>query len=238
MDRIGKTFALTLTLIFAISSLSVLTVEPAKAQSANNPSAPEFTVKYADHSYDIPPKVTTTTDPYTGKTTSHLDFGRHVRNTTLDFTIKNQEFPSTVNGKNATLHYYIYIKGHFEEYWSTDPITARQSGETDGVTVLSIPAQYKDGSQLDIRVQANLVVTYVNPDHPLLPILDSYLINGDFSNTQTLTIPNRTANIQIVIVAVLVIVGVAVAGLSVYLLRRHARKPSYRRQLAIYPMKF
>ena len=73
MGKIGKTFAIFLTLIVAMSCLTLLTVKPVNAQSIPKPSVPEFTLQIADHSYDVPAKTTSTTDPYTGKTTTKLN---------------------------------------------------------------------------------------------------------------------------------------------------------------------
>jgi hypothetical protein len=111
----SKSLALVLVLAMAVSSLTVLAIKPVNAQSTHKLSTPEFTVKYADHSYDVPPKTTTTTDPYTGQTKNRLEFGYHVKNITLDVAIKNQPFPPKVDGDSAKLQYTVLIKGHFED---------------------------------------------------------------------------------------------------------------------------
>jgi hypothetical protein len=56
MGSSGKSFALILILIISFSSLSLLLIKPACAQSQSipTPSVPEFSVKLADHSYDVP----------------------------------------------------------------------------------------------------------------------------------------------------------------------------------------
>jgi len=46
MDRLSKSFAIFIILIIAISSLSLLLVKPASAQSIPKPSVPEFAVKF------------------------------------------------------------------------------------------------------------------------------------------------------------------------------------------------
>ena len=71
MSKIGKTFALFLTLIIAMSCLTLLTVKPAFAQSIASPSIPQFSVKYSGLFYD----------PLSA-----------VDNRTLFFTIRNQPF--------------------------------------------------------------------------------------------------------------------------------------------------
>jgi hypothetical protein len=49
----GKTFALSLILLLALSNLMM--AESASAQSIPKPSVPEFTIRYRDYSYSIPP---------------------------------------------------------------------------------------------------------------------------------------------------------------------------------------
>jgi hypothetical protein len=57
---------LALALILLLATSSMLWVESVSAQSIPKPSVPEFSLKYVDHSYDVP--TTYGTDPYTGKT--------------------------------------------------------------------------------------------------------------------------------------------------------------------------
>jgi hypothetical protein len=82
------------------------------------PSVPEFTLKYVDHSYDVPP--TYGIDPYTGKTML-TQSGYHVQNNSVELIIKNQPYHSyrNENGSLIWLYYLVAIKGHFEN-WTDD----------------------------------------------------------------------------------------------------------------------
>jgi hypothetical protein len=88
------------------SSLTMLQSASAK------PSAPEFTVKYVDYSYDIPP--TYSIDQYTGKSVITND-GKHVDNRSVEFTIKNQPFTpyNDSRGNNIYLYYNFRYKGPY-----------------------------------------------------------------------------------------------------------------------------
>ena len=76
-----------LFIIIILAASATLMAKPTYADT--NPSAPDFTVQYVDHSYDIPP--TYGIDPYTGQTVMTFP-GSHVDNRTIDVTIKNQPF--------------------------------------------------------------------------------------------------------------------------------------------------
>ncbi len=113
-NTILSTMNKTLVLIFSfivLSSLMMLTVKPADAQTVTTPSVPQFTVKIIDNSHDVPP--TQTTDQYTGVTTTQP--GYHVDNRTIEVSIKNQPFTPYTNasGNKISLFYWIEFKGHF-----------------------------------------------------------------------------------------------------------------------------
>ncbi len=105
MGSTSKGFSLLFVVILAVSSLII--VESATAQSIPKPSVPEFTLKYVDHSYDVPPTTTTTIDPYTGKQTQATQPGYRVENKTLDVIIKNQNF-TAYEDTNAQRNYALY----------------------------------------------------------------------------------------------------------------------------------
>ncbi len=69
-------------------------------------STPEFTLRYVDHSYDVPP--TNRVDPYTGKNVT-TQAGYHIQNNSIEVIIKNQQFKTYRNENNSLveLHYYI-----------------------------------------------------------------------------------------------------------------------------------
>ena len=55
-----------LLIVLLLLNLLPLSVIPTNVQAASKPSVPQFTVKFIDNSYDLPPKYTT--NPYTGET--------------------------------------------------------------------------------------------------------------------------------------------------------------------------
>jgi hypothetical protein len=112
MGRIGKSFALILILIMAISSLII--VESAFVQSIPKPSVPQFTVKFVNASYSI-----TTTNPYTGANET-----KQIINNSIEITINNQFFDNS----NNQIYYNIRTKPHFAENWTeVYPIQNRTS---------------------------------------------------------------------------------------------------------------
>ena len=99
MGKIGKTFAIFLTLIIAMSCLTLLTVKPVNAQAIPKPSVPEFTGKFVNASYSV-----TTTNPYTGANET-----QQIINDSIEVTIKNQPFDHS----NYQIYYNIRTKPHF-----------------------------------------------------------------------------------------------------------------------------
>jgi hypothetical protein len=92
-------------------------IDSAFCQSTAKPSVPEFTIRYADYSYEVPPRYTI--DEYTGQERA-ISMGYEVVNRTVHFTIKNQPFtPYTdSNGNDITLYYRIRYKGSYGDKWS------------------------------------------------------------------------------------------------------------------------
>ena len=118
MGKIGKTFAIFLTIIIVLSCLTLLTVKPVNAQTIPKPSVPEFTVILIDSSYDIPPS--STVNPYNGQITTEA--GRYVESRTIQLSIKNQPFTPFLikeqyGDRIVYLHHEIRWKGHFEKDW-------------------------------------------------------------------------------------------------------------------------
>jgi hypothetical protein len=194
----GLTGLLILLLLVPFASLMVLSASAADPPAPTvkpdipAPSVPKFTLTYADHSYDIPAETTSYTDPYTGKVTTNKIPGWHIKNFTIDASIKNQPYPSTVNnGNTSTLKYFIQAKGHFE---SDDGFWTSGDG-TDGVnvvasnseyTVVSVPIAISEGA-VDIRVQASLGYNY-RYYYGLTPMMGWASANSDWSSVQTITI--------------------------------------------------
>lgn len=121
MVRLGKYLTICLVVIFAVSSLFM--VKLSDAQTIPKPTAPEFTLKFVDQSYDVPPTTTTTTDPYTGKQTTTTQTGYRIYNQSIYVVIKNQPFIpyNDKDGHYINLAYTIRWKGHYSDSWNNLP---------------------------------------------------------------------------------------------------------------------
>ena len=165
------TLLLMLTLALSLLSLQILSASatdppaPTIKPDIPTPSVPQFTLTYADHSYDVPAETTQSTDPYTGKVTTTTIPGYHVKNCTIDVKIKNQPYPSTINnGNTSTLKYFIQAKGHFESedhFWISGDGTDGASvvAPNSEYTIVSTPIGISEGA-VDYRVQASLGYSY------------------------------------------------------------------------------
>jgi hypothetical protein len=218
MGSIGKSFTLILILIIAISSLSLIIVKPASAQSIPNPSVPEFSVQYVNHPYDLAP--TSTVDPYTGKTIVTSQ-GGHFDNFSIEVKIKNQAFISSIDssGNYTSLSYNLRFKGHYEnetkwvyypviptDYGSAShPVDPFQTGargskyldaSKSDYSVFTLPkwqvSNVPQGGQIDVQVQ-----TLIGHDNMhdwgmgQFGELITYYFEGEYtewSSTQTVTI--------------------------------------------------
>ncbi len=220
MGSISKYFSLLLVVILAVSSLII--VESAFAQSIPKPSTPEFSLKYVDLSYNVPP--TYGIDQYTGKTIITQD-GYHVDNRSLQFTIKNQPFTSYTDpsGNQTSLYYNFRIKGAYGTEWNYYPFapngvtTSRYGGifwgnntespadlaqSNTGYTTITIqiPGLYNVPPDAQLQVQAQALIGYMVPSDYMMAG-HVYVFTGqysDWSNTQTITIsssaPTATPN--------------------------------------------
>jgi hypothetical protein len=170
------------------------TPRPTQVQTSGTtkPSNPQFTLQYADHSYDVPP--TYKTDPYTGKTEVDRS-GYHVDNRTIDVTITNQPFTSfSQNGNDTVLYYYIRHKGHFEEWTEDSSINypgVIQTSNT-GNTVVSFSLEYWNipiGGQVDFQVRAVIGYSYSHEPAYCGDSSNSFVTIGEsnWSTTQTIT---------------------------------------------------
>jgi hypothetical protein len=188
------TLLLILTLAFSIASLTVLNASaadpppPTYPPDIPTPSVPQFTLTYADHSYDVPAKTTTSIDPYTGNTITSTTPGYRVKNYTIDVTIKNQPYPSTVNnGNTSTLRYGLQTKGHFDNA-SNFIVAATVDASNSEYTVVSLPAHvYPLNGSVDFRARAYLGFYYTY-FYGLLPMQGFANSGSDWSTIQTVTI--------------------------------------------------
>ena len=185
----SKALALVLLVLLMFSSLVMVGCTFAQA-------APEFTISYADHSYDIP--ASTSTDPYTGNIVQNPP--QHVENRTLQFTIKNSHHPS-----HGYLVYVIRMKGHFSDNWSR--ISRDRAALDSAFTVLlfSSPSFGEEGNlyhrgtsfyfpfegKVDFQVKAQVwgeVMAPMTETNPLPGSVTTLFSESSWSDTQTLII--------------------------------------------------
>jgi hypothetical protein len=175
----------------AVSSLSLIMVKPAFAQSIPKPSVPEFTIKLVDHSYDVAPTTTSTTDPYNNKSTTTTIPGYHIQNITIDLKIKNQPFPTSIDGNTSYLLIDARVKGHFTENW-TYPYSSIDSYPTQSnsqYTVISFPSNYSPGDEIDFQIEAILAHRYTY-------YLDGMHFSDYFSDSSSGWSPTQTVTIS------------------------------------------
>jgi hypothetical protein len=203
MAWFGKYLTVCLVVLLVVTSTTQLT---GNAQTITKPSVPEFSLKLADHSYDIPLTYTYSTDPYTGQEIKTPHGGQHVENLTIDIAIKNQPV-------SANLYYNIRVKGHFapESEWKElySPYSDRnREGDyfcyqispiqlSSQYTVISYPiANYPVKGQVDFQVQA-LEGTFTQFYPYALISAYGYQFKGElsgWSNTQTIALSENSAS--------------------------------------------
>jgi hypothetical protein len=145
-------------------------VNPLNAQVVvSKPSVPEFTLKFIQAFNDS--------------------------SGVIEITVKNQQFDPTNN--STKLEYYVRFKGHLEENWWTEQKTTlnelylypqNASGEN---TVIVYPQEgFPVSGQVDFQVQA-IIATY----RTIYYDFDAweYDNRSDWSNTQTITIPQNAS---------------------------------------------
>jgi hypothetical protein len=207
MGSLGKSFALILILITAISSPSLLMVKPVGAQSITTPSVAEFSVAYVKSSFYVPP--TYEIDQYTGKNVT-VQAGHYADNSTVAFTIKNQPFVSfkDATGNYTSLYYSIRFKGHYGNDWLYYPNDPNVNGMAEYIvasssdyTITALPSwelsNVPSGGQLDFQVQTLIGYDYSENGYAGGYKTVFYYFNGaasDWSNTQTITIPETVSS--------------------------------------------
>jgi hypothetical protein len=216
MGKIGKTFALILTIIIAMSCVTLLTAKPVNAQTV---AIPTFTISTFTGSYVTP--TTYSTNPYTGAEVTHQ--GSTVTYFNITFTIQNPPF-FTVQNPPITSSYFSYFyilqyKGHYTSQWTPlveigSDITIPASSGSQTVIILSgspisnpITLSYVNapfinadsgeiivpfGGKVDFRLQA------ISSNGAFIPKY-SYPVQGNisaFSAVQTVTIPSNFTSIS------------------------------------------
>jgi len=93
-------------LILVLVASSIIMIQNASAQSIPKPSVPEFSVTIADHSYNIPEKTDSYTNPYTNKTSITTTPGHRVTNKSIEVSIKNQAFTPFTDENGNTIRLF------------------------------------------------------------------------------------------------------------------------------------
>jgi hypothetical protein len=168
MGKIIKTVGLFLTLIIAMSCLTLLMVKPTNAQSIPAPSVPQFTVKFVKWAYFVP-----------------FDPGAVP---VVNFTFKNPPFtPYTdQNGTKIDLNYLIDWKRPTDQTWIQNPFQlSGLDNKTHSIGMyVDIPGISSQAGQVEFKVAAQI-------SH--LPAASNVTEIGetsDWSSIQTITIPS------------------------------------------------
>ena len=203
-------FILGVGLFFVVSTnLFVVALASTDVNETPKPSVPEFTFKYVDYSYDVPPVYGI--DQFTGEEVI-TEEGYRVHERSIEFKIKNQVFTAynDSSGNEINLYFNFRCKGHFGSEWSYYPFSE------NGLTVYRISffsppheppksqtsnSEYtnityrlgllfrsdvpRNGSQVDFQVQALIGYTTSTGDGYGKFIGQ----RSDWSETQTETIP-------------------------------------------------
>jgi len=124
MGRISKTYALLLTLIIAISSLTILTINPANARNPSPtpypiPSTPDFSVTITNSSYFVP--VIYSTDPSTGQKIANKSYySGYVDALNVTIQIENQPLALSIKSNEYSgFKYFIELKPHNSANWTS-----------------------------------------------------------------------------------------------------------------------
>lgn len=224
---VNKQFILLVVLF--VTALSILAAE-SECSSIPEPSVPEFTVTYEDHTYYVPP--TYGVDQYTGKNVT-IQGDYFADNKSIILRIENQKFTSSVNGTSYYLFYNVRVKGHFGEDWtelySGDLPDNLLNESTSSHTTLSIPTgRYPYGAQIDVQVKAYIghySQVYVPPQGSFWATkpggyITELAIDGTsgWSGTQTLTL--STPLPTLFLETLIIIVVAASLGVMLYIIKR------------------
>jgi hypothetical protein len=184
----------TVFIVIILIAVSVATFSD--AQPIAKLSTPEVTIKLVNHSYEVAPTSSSSTYPYNNKTTTITTPGYHVQNFTIDLTVKNQPIPSSIDGNTSYLLYDIRTKGHYGKDWiENNPAVHNAVQSTSEYTVISLPANYAIGDEVDFQVRAILAYGYNFSLCATLPVYSYDYINvalSDWSPTQTFRMPDTS----------------------------------------------
>jgi hypothetical protein len=192
----------TLLLITVLTVSSLVMVGSVFAQSTTRPSMPEFTLRYVDYSYDIPPVYGV--DEYTGETVIERH-GEHVDKRTVEIKITNQPFtPYTDEEDHAiNVYYNVQYKGQYGEDWYTlygDNVHFKIQDYNSQYTIINYTYainrhELPQSGKMDFRVQASIGYESAsrNPSTGWMDPYYWYNIVGkesNWSDIQTISIPD------------------------------------------------
>ena len=165
-----RTFTILCAIVVLIVS-GVIATGIGTSSALQTPSTPEFTVRFIDASYDVPPKYAI--NAYTGQN-EMVEQGKHIQNQSVLVSIRNQAFTSYSTGREddsvVGLRYIIQVKGYFQEwYGESNPVdlvivlilnilkqryglVGNNASDWNGIVggSLDVPA----GGEVDVRVKA------------------------------------------------------------------------------------
>jgi hypothetical protein len=223
MGKIRKTIALFLTLIIALSCMTIWVVKSAYSQSILKPPMPEFAINFSQTLYTV-----TAPDPVSGE-----NITQQFQNNTIQVKIDNRPFSSSLNEDKYHLFYNISTKIHSESNWSelypperyyndatnfnsTALNLARTpTASTSEYTTISFhdyypsyppnteigfspPFHFPPGTQLDLEVRAIIGVdsqVYI-ADHPTAP-----RFGGDYEPAIVVDVASDWSNTQTITIA-------------------------------------
>jgi hypothetical protein len=191
-------------------------MENTSAQSTQKLSAPQFSLKYVDYSYDVPPVYGI--NPYNGNTEIKQS-GYHVYKEYVEVWIKNPSFQqyTDASGHKIVLGYQVYWKGHYGDLWANATYPAYVLSSGSEYTVISfafgddanddshywLSGQVSTGDQLDFKA-ATFVGYYNIVSVDRLPIFGSeartYLVftgqTSDWSSEQTILLDTSAPTVS------------------------------------------
>jgi hypothetical protein len=128
--------------------------------AASTHATPTFTVRVVAYPYDVVPQPTSSTDPWTGETSTSTIPGYHVANISTEVVIKNVAGATFYN-----FRFKPYYSGDWsyepyppDDYFVSDGIGVPYQASTSEYTVIPLTflmhQSITEGGQVDIQVQA------------------------------------------------------------------------------------
>ena len=174
MGTIGKSFALILILIMAISSVGLLAVKPVSAQSIPKPSVPQFTLNLIDSS----------------------NIQIIIENQPLILTLSNESLYYNIGVKEHNSDNWIELYTNNRPDLPTLKGTIPIQSDSQNTTLDYPTYGYSKGTELDFQTIAMYGYYYIQEPashDPLVPSQTAFGVLADgesgWSPTQTITIP-------------------------------------------------